>query len=144
MEKTKLAENQIVIPCTQEPPFSMGDRLYKVEFPCNGHISHKQTFSPMCPCCGNNRKVVVKGVDGQSYDAPCPHCINNRYTSTFDNQLTLNNWVVHEYIVNGIDVRFKPIKTLFTKEGISNSYRADPIEHIRITAFHRFGRCEVQ
>ena len=61
-------------------------------------------FHSLCPSCGDTRKITYKGMDGKEYEVACPLC-NGRVSKGYGNYLRIRNWVVREYIINGLHAR---------------------------------------
>ena len=105
-------------------PVGYGETLYTIE------IDDHETFSAMCPSCGDNRKISYKGVDGQDYEADCPVC-NSR--NGWGNHITLSKYIVWDYTVYKVELIGPDSKMAYSKG------QTPPMSINHMSAFHKKG-----
>lgn len=124
----------LLITLQQEPLFWLGDKFYKVETSTPRYNrTVKVGFSSKCPSCNGTRKITYIGYNGSNFECECPICKGSVYHG-YGNQIRLDNWEVHEYIVYKINAQGPETVSAY-KDGTGY------IDSMSLTAFCKVGRC---
>lgn len=92
----------------EEPLFHYGDHFFAIQPDPKRFSKTEVTFSEICPICDDTREVTIRG---QAFE--CPMC-KGGYGAA--NHISLRNWVVQEYIVNGLTIKGPCSKAEFKRE----------------------------
>lgn len=102
--------NTITINLGRERPIfaEFGKRAYVVRIG-HGNYDRSKTFTDKCPACDDTRKVTVRGIEMR-----CSYCTEAHNKST---HVTVQNYVVEEYIVNSMTLTSTDRKNAYDKNG---------------------------